>query len=311
MKCSRAAPTKRSSLNQLGALITGLGAAVAAAPPKIGAWAGISRCIGACPAIAGCPWFCWRRRAAMKRKAMKATRAINRISSIWMPSKPSPMNMEASRPPAAIPASGPSQREAPLAAAAGRAALGAAAVAFGAVAGCAWRVWWLGAEPRLLPPPKRLALASRLTVSARQKARAMLRTRCIVVFLSWGNRRASCCGGTGGRTSRILFRAIAPRPPFFRPPRLARGSAPGYTVVDEDDRRYPGSADERPPGGWKGAAQSLAERSVTVFFSTPIKHLPVLVCGSARLPGRAFADPFPLERGPPPCMPSISSRTSP
>ena len=122
----------------------------------------------------------------MKRKAMKATRAINRMSSIWMPSKPSPMNMEASRPPAAIPASGPSQREAPLAAAAGRAALGAAAVAFGAVAGCAWRVWWLGAEPRLLPPPKRLALASRLTVSARQKARAMLRTRCIVVFLSWG-----------------------------------------------------------------------------------------------------------------------------
>ena len=40
-----------------------------------------------------------------------------RMSMNWMPSKPSPMNMDASRPPAARPASGPNQREAPLAAA--------------------------------------------------------------------------------------------------------------------------------------------------------------------------------------------------
>lgn len=246
----------------------------------------------------------------MKRKAMKATRAINRISSIWMPSKPSPMNMEASRPPAAIPASGPSQREAPLAAAAGRAALGAAAVAFGAVAGCAWRVWWLGAEPRLLPPPKRLALASRLTVSARQKARAMLRTRCIVVFLSWGNRRASCCGGTGGRTSRILFRAIAPRPPFFARRVWLAGRRQGTPSLTRMTGAIPDRRTNARPAAGKAQRKAL-QKGLLQFFSTPIKHLPVLVCGSARLPGRAFADPFPLERGPPPCMPSISSRTSP
>ena len=29
----------------------------------------------------------------------------------------------------------------------------------------AWRVWWLGAEPKLLPPPKRLAWASSAKVS--------------------------------------------------------------------------------------------------------------------------------------------------
>ncbi|MNN65246.1 hypothetical protein D3C81_1807330 [compost metagenome] len=66
-------------------------------------------------------------RAARKRKIRKAIRPMIRKSKICMPSKPSPMNMEASRPPAAMPASGPSQREAPLAAAVLPAAAGAAA----------------------------------------------------------------------------------------------------------------------------------------------------------------------------------------
>ncbi|MNP10516.1 hypothetical protein D3C76_1026700 [compost metagenome] len=100
-----------------------------------------------------------------------------------MPSKPSPMNIEASRPPAARPASGPSQREAPLAGAAapGRPAVGAAAVEPGAAFGDMSRVWWLGAEPMLLPPPNRLAaFTSRLSVTATQKAMARLRKRFIV-----------------------------------------------------------------------------------------------------------------------------------
>ena len=42
-------------------------------------------------------------------------------------------------------------RRAPVAA--GPAAVGE----FGAALGCAWRVWWLGAEPKLLPPPGRAA----------------------------------------------------------------------------------------------------------------------------------------------------------
>ncbi|MCY1442946.1 hypothetical protein D9M71_593400 [compost metagenome] len=112
----------------------------------------------------------------MKRNTRKAMSATIRKSMIWKPSKPSPMNMEASRPPAARPASGPNQREAPLAAAGARpGAVGAAA----GVVGVAWRVWWIGAEPELLPPPKRLALASRLSVRPTQSASAMLRKRCI------------------------------------------------------------------------------------------------------------------------------------
>ena len=45
--------------------------------------------------------------------------------------------------------------------------------------GVAWRVWWIGAEPELLPPPKRLALASRLIVRPMHNAMAMLRKRFI------------------------------------------------------------------------------------------------------------------------------------
>ena len=109
-------------------------------------------------------------------KTMNAIRPKIRISMNWMPSKPSPMNIEASRPPAARPASGPSQREAPLGAAAAclPAWDGAAWVCWGA-----WRVWWLGAEPKLLPPPKRLAWASSAKVRLIHSAMKMLSTRCI------------------------------------------------------------------------------------------------------------------------------------
>ena len=56
----------------------------------------------------------------------KAMTAMIRMSKICMPWKPPPMNMEASRPPAAMPARGPSQREAPPALAAAPAAPAAA-----------------------------------------------------------------------------------------------------------------------------------------------------------------------------------------
>jgi hypothetical protein len=66
------------------------------------------------------------------------------------------MNIEASKPPAARPASGPSHLLAPEGADAGAAA--GADAGFGGVAVC-----WLVVErclPMLLPPPKRLASAS-------------------------------------------------------------------------------------------------------------------------------------------------------
>ncbi|MNG07866.1 hypothetical protein D3C84_911870 [compost metagenome] len=71
--------------------------------------------------------------------------AMIRMSKICMPWKPSPMNMDASRPPAAIPASGPSQREAPPALAAAPAAPAAPAVAAAppmpGEEGAIWLVW--------------------------------------------------------------------------------------------------------------------------------------------------------------------------
>ena len=106
------------------------------------------------------------------------------------------MNSEASRPPAAMPASGPSQREAPAGLAMAPAAPAALAPASGALGApgapgagvaCGWEnwrgwacVWCIGAAPNDLPPPKRLAAkASTLSDRLRHRASARLRNRCM------------------------------------------------------------------------------------------------------------------------------------
>ena len=56
--------------------------------------------------------------------------------------------------------------------------------------GAIWLVWCVGAAPALLPPPKRLALASRLIVRPMHNAMAMLRKRFIKGIPVCGDTRA-------------------------------------------------------------------------------------------------------------------------
>src|SRR5690606_35835104 len=90
----------------------------------------------------------------------KASRPKIRMSNSCRPWKPSPNSMDASRPPAAIPASGPSQRLAPEAAAGLACWLRGVACCCGACWRCAGWLLCMGAAPKLLPPPRRRASAS-------------------------------------------------------------------------------------------------------------------------------------------------------
>ena len=108
---------------------------------------------------ADCSCGCGRRANSLNRT--KAIPPSSRMSNSWIPSKPSPNSMAANRPPAAIPASGPSQRLAPeLAAAPGCCWRGAACWSRGACWRWAGWLWCVGELPKLLPPPMRRASAS-------------------------------------------------------------------------------------------------------------------------------------------------------